>query len=102
MDVETIRSRILPILEARQAKKAILFGSYARSTEDKRSDIDLIIVDDDDQPYLERLEKYFNDLTNALGMPVDLFVYSSQEFAEMKEGFFVGKAVAEGITLYER
>ena len=102
MDAETIRESIVPILKSRRAKKAILFGSYARSTEDPRSDIDLMIIDDDELPYLQRLEKYYNDLTSALGMSVDLFVYRSQEFEDMKEGFFVGKAVAEGVTLYER
>ena len=102
MDVETIRSGISPILKSHHAKKAILFGSYARSTEDNRSDIDLIIVDDEELPCLERLEKYFKDLTDVLAMSVDLFVYRSREFEEMKEGPFVGRAIAEGVTLYER
>ena len=101
MDIETIRARISPILESHQAKKAILFGSYARSTNDKRSDIDLIIIDDEKLPYMRRLDKYFNDITDALKMSVDLFVYNSEEFEDMKEGFFVGKAVKEGVTLYE-
>ena len=34
---------ILPVLEKGGAKKAILFGSYARGDADEYSDIDLII-----------------------------------------------------------
>jgi len=45
MDIDEKQAKIMPILESHNARKAILFGSYARSTEDKRSDIDLIIVD---------------------------------------------------------
>jgi predicted nucleotidyltransferase len=102
MDIDAIRATLSPILESHRARKAILFGSYARSTEANRSDIDLIIIDDEKLPYMKRLDKYFNDITNALNMSVDLFVYSSGEFEDMKKGFFVGKAVAEGVTLYER
>ena len=102
VDIDTIRSKLSPIFESRRALKAILFGSYARSTEDKRSDIDLIIIDEEELPYLKRLDKYFNDVTGALNMPVDIFVYSPDEFEDMKQGFFIGKAVAEGVTLYER
>ena len=41
-------------------------------------------------------------ITDALEMPVDLFVYSPNEFEAMKKGFFVGRAVKEGITVCER
>ena len=102
MDVEAIRFKLSPIFESHRALKAILFGSYARTTEDKRSDIDLIIIDDEELPYLERLDKYFKDISEALNVPVDIFVYNPDEFEDMKQGFFIGKAVAEGVTLYER
>ena len=79
-----------------------MFGSYARLTHDAKSDVDLIVIDDEDLPYLRRLDKYFNDIAHALGMSVDLFVYNRYEFEDMKKGFFIGRAAAEGITLYER
>jgi predicted nucleotidyltransferase len=102
VDIESIKSKLQPILESHHAKRAILFGSFARSTDDNRSDIDLIIVDEEKLPYMKRLDKYFKDISTALERPVDLFVYSPSEFEDMKEGFFVERAVSEGVTIYER
>jgi predicted nucleotidyltransferase len=102
VDVDTIRQRLAPILEKGNADLAILFGSYARASQDSRSDVDLIVVDDEDLPYLQRLDKYYNDIARALDTSVDLFVYRRLEYEDMKQGFFVGRAVSEGITIYER
>ena len=102
MDIGTLKTILSPILESHGAEKAILFGSYARSTEDKRSDVDLIIIDEENLPYLKRLDKYFNDISDVLKMPLDIFVYKRDEFEEMKQGCFVRQAVEEGVTLYER
>jgi predicted nucleotidyltransferase len=102
VDIDTIKAKLTPLLERSDAEKAILFGSYARSTQDDRSDIDLIIIDNEDLPYLRRLDKYFADIVRTLEKSVDLFVYNNLEFEDMKEGFFIGRAVAEGVVLYER
>ena len=102
MEIDAIRNKLLPIFKKNATEKAILFGSHARSTQNRKSDIDLIIIDDEDLPYMQRLGKYFNDISLELNMPVDLFVYSKEEFEKMKEGFFIGRAVEEGVVLYER
>jgi predicted nucleotidyltransferase len=102
VDIEGITKLITPILKQKNAKKAILFGSYARGTNDKHSDIDLIIVDNDQLPYLRRLDKYFNELSSVLSAPLEIFIYQEAEFERMKEGAFVGRAVEEGIIIYEQ
>ena len=100
-DLESLIEMIRPVLEEKRALKAILFGSFARGTEDRTSDIDLIIIDDEDIPYLRRLDKYYDDLVTLLRGPVDLFVYREEEFESMKDGPFVGRALKEGRVIYE-
>jgi len=102
MLLDEIRRRIAPILERKGVKKAILFGSYERGTADNRSDVDLIIVDDQEQRYLDRLDKCFAEISEALSAPVDLFVYTPTELDRMADRPFVERALREGVTLFER
>ena len=102
MQVDQISHAIAPILEKNGALKAILFGSIARGTHEKKSDIDLIIVDDTPVRYLERLDIYYDDLVNELRCSLDLFVYTSKELQNMRELPFLNRALQEGVVLYER
>lgn len=99
--IAEIAERLAPIAKAFGAERAIVFGSFARGTVDKHSDLDLILVDDEDLPYLRRLDKYFTAVSTAFPMPVDLFIYRRAEFERMKEGAFLGRALSEGIVIYE-
>jgi uncharacterized protein len=102
MTTEELGCRLKPVFLEKRAIKAILFGSRARGTDDARSDVDLIIVDDDERPYLERLDKYFKDITTRIDAALDLFVYTSAEAEAMKDKPFLSRALAEGVVLYER
>ena len=42
-DVQKLRQQILPILRHHQVKEASLFGSYAKGTMKKGSDIDILV-----------------------------------------------------------
>lgn len=100
--LEEIRNLLQPILERKGARLAVLFGSHARGTADARSDVDLIIVDDQPLRYLDRIGKYFDEIRSVLRQDVDIFVYTSEEFRRMREGRFVGRALEEGRVIYER
>lgn len=102
VDVNRIREIVAPIVERKGARKAVLFGSYARGTADRRSDVDLLIVDDSDLRYLDRLGKYFDELAAALPAAVELFVYREGELDRMRDRPFIRRALDEGIVLYER
>lgn len=84
------------------AKRALLFGSFARGTADTRSDIDLLIVDDEPLPYAGRLERYFKPLAFALSRPVEIIVYTSEELANADHRPFIRRALTEGVVVYER
>ncbi|MEW6221003.1 MAG: nucleotidyltransferase domain-containing protein [Thermodesulfobacteriota bacterium] len=99
--IDEIAERLGPIVKALGAERAIVFGSLARGTQDQHSDLDLLIIDDEDLPYLRRLDKYFTAISSVFPMPVELFIYRRQELEGMREGAFLAKALAEGITVYE-
>lgn len=102
VDAARIRELVAPIVKGKGARKAVLFGSYARGTADRRSDVDLLIVDDSELRYLDRLGKYFDELSAALPAPVELFVYRQEEIERMKDRPFLRRALEEGVILYER
>lgn len=82
--------------------KIILFGSYAYGNPTKDSDIDLLIVKDDDLPKIERnrkVRKYLRDLL----IPVDVIVKTNSEFNKLKNiiGTVVYPAAKYGKVLYD-
>ena len=93
---------ITGILEQLGARRAILFGSYARQTQDQRSDIDLLIVDDRGEAYADRIERYFRPLAMALYRPVEILVYTTDGLHRAADRPFVRRLLAEGIDVYEQ
>jgi predicted nucleotidyltransferase len=99
--IEEIKRAGSAVCARNNAVPALLFGSYARGTATERSDIDLIFVENTREPFLKRIDRYFDPLTDALKAPAEIFVYTKEEFIKMKELFFVRRACEEGIILYE-
>jgi len=64
-------------------------------------DIDLIFVENTDERYIKRLDKYYDPLVDKLKTSIELFVYTPQEFIKMKNSFFIQQVLKEGIILYE-
>lgn len=58
-----------------------LFGSVAAGKVHPWSDIDLIIVAETAEPFIERPRQFF-DLYD-LGLPIDILVYTPEEFADV-------------------
>jgi predicted nucleotidyltransferase len=101
MGIDEIRVCVAPLLAAKGATRAVLFGSVARGTDDGRSDIDLLVVDNDDLPYFARLDKYYDELVDLLHRPVDLFVYREAEMETLRDRPFVRRVLAEGKVIFE-
>lgn len=72
-----------PLLVEKGARAAYLFGSHARGTADAHSDIDVIVVAPTELPPVERFRDYLPAIL-AAGVGVDLFVYTPEEFEQMK------------------
>ena len=81
-------------------QKAILFGSLARGDVMPFSDLDLIIVQETDARFLDRLEPFYAGLD--LRVDADILVYTPEELAEMQTwNRFIQQALREGKVIFE-
>lgn len=93
--------RTTALLERKpDARRVILFGSYARGRRDLFTDLDLLVVMDSKEDFLARAVS----LRREIGSPVDmdLLVYTPQEFERMRQRGFVRFAVETGKVLLAR
>ncbi len=84
-------------------EKIILFGSAARKETDEYSDLDLVIIKKTDKQFLQRLVEVV-DFVPLHSPPVDLLVYTPEEFERMKEDDnpFIEQVVKDGKVIYEK
>ena len=83
-------------------RKAILFGSFARGRQTRRSDIDLILIQETDKRYLDRFDGILSDLHQSLrGRDIEVFIYTPNEFTGISDRRFIRRALAEGQVIYE-
>ncbi len=71
-----IEKKIIAVLKKHKAKKAGIFGSYARGENKKKSDIDLLVELDEGLSLLEVIRVKI-DLEEALKKKVDLVEYDT-------------------------
>lgn len=85
--VDFSRDEIIAFLRKKLAhhdiEKAFIFGSVANGECSNWSDIDVIIVKQTDVAFIERGREFF-DLFD-LGVPVDILVYTPEEFQTLSE-----------------
>ena len=93
---------VIADLMAYQPEKIIVFGSSARGEEDEHSDIDLVIIKKTQDRFLQRLKKAALLIREPI--PVDLLVYTPDEFAQMldDENPFAQTVTKEGEVVYEK
>jgi predicted nucleotidyltransferase len=111
MEIETILEKLVYSLKLSDPYKIILFGSYAHGNPDKNSDIDLMVILDNDhvaKTYEERLNKkvYIKTLVREINrkIPLDILVYSKEELKRIKEhgNYFIDEVEKTGRIIYEK
>ena len=70
-------------LAHRSIDEAWLFGSLATQTTTPWSDLDVVVIKPSEQAFIERPREFF-DLFD-LGIPIDLLIYTPEEFAELRQ-----------------
>ena len=98
--LESELPRLVEGLKGLGASLIVLFGSYAQGRRDLFTDLDLIVVMESDEPFIERLVAVRAALRPRVD--VDLFVYTPSELEELKQRPFVKHALATGIVLYAK
>ena len=96
-DLELIRATLSGMPEVH---RIILFGSYARGRRDLFTDLDIMVIMDSDLDFVERCAALAARV-KASG-PLDLLVYTPEEFDRIKERPFFRKALSESQVIYER
>ncbi len=86
--------KIKDFLKRKKIKEAYIFGSMARGDAGQRSDLDLIVVMETDKPFFQRYEE-FKELILNLPLPVDLLIYTPEEWQEIKERLFFRQILKE-------
>jgi len=105
---------INPLIEAIKPSdpyKIILFGSYANGTATENSDIDMVVILDNNdvaRTYDERLRKrlYVNKLVRDINYEValDILVYSREEYRIVKDcgNYLIREIEKTGKIVYEK
>ena len=92
---------LLDKLKGYQPQKVILFGSAARGDTDAESDLDVIVVKETQESFVERLEAMAK--LCPPGVHADILVYTPEEIRAMveEENPFITQALREGKLVYE-
>ena len=111
MDINTALNKLVASLQASDPYKIVLFGSHANGTPNEHSDIDLMVVLDNNHvstTYQERLEKRVAVRKLVLDInrevPLDLLVYSKEELNIIKKSgnYFIDEIERTGKVIYEK
>lgn len=95
--------RIVKVLtEEMSPHRVILFGSLAEGKVEEWSDIDLVVIQETDIPFLERIRRLLLCIRPRVG--IDLLVYTPEEFEGLckTRPFFREEILKKGRVLYER
>ncbi len=91
------------IISNDRPEKIILFGSMAEGQVGEWSDLDIVIIKDTDQPFIQRSEEIALLCMAPVG--VDYLVYTPNEFERMvveRNPFIIEEIIKKGKVLYER
>jgi uncharacterized protein len=95
--------RYLALLERHyQPEQVWLFGSFAHDEASEWSDLDLVIVRETEQRFLDRIKEVMSLLKPKVG--VDILVYTPDEFNKMsrQRTFVQSEVLHKGQLVYER
>ena len=83
-------------------EKVILFGTLAKGSVHEWSDIDLVVVEQTQLPFFQRIKKVKKLLQPKVGM--DIMVYTQEEFDQLcaDRPFFKEEIIGKGEIVYER
>lgn len=83
-------------------EKIILFGSYGRHEYKPDSSIDILIIADTKEGFIERIKRAIN--VSSGFPPIEPLIYTKEELNELSEEKdpFVENALSEGVVLYSR
>jgi len=80
--LEALRSFVKELKEKLPVREVFLYGSFATGNIHEGSDIDLVIIGDFKERFVERIGK----ILEMTDLPIEPLVYTPEEFQAMQEG----------------
>jgi predicted nucleotidyltransferase len=111
MNFNAVLEDLVSSLKSSDPYKIILFGSYANGNPNENSDIDIMVILDNDhvsKTYEERLNKkiFIRNLIIEINrkIPIDILVYSKEELNMIKNhgNYFIDEIEKTGKVIYEK
>jgi len=100
--LDDLRQALAPVFRRYGVRRALLFGSLARGEATRRSDVDILAVQETSKRFLDRYDGVLADAVRALpGMDVDLLLYTPDELQSIAHRPFIRSILTEGQVLYE-
>jgi predicted nucleotidyltransferase len=99
--LEAELARALALFPKYNVERAYLIGSLAPGDVRRTSDLDLVVVQETAEKFVNRMNDFLSEFSPRVGL--DLMVYTPAEFEEMmaRPGF-VASAVKRGRSVYEK
>ena len=99
--MEEALNTLLQAIQHYQPQRIILFGSTARGEADAESDLDVLVIKETSEPFVQRLEAMAR--LCPPGVHADILVYTPEELECMVEDGnpFILQALEEGKVIYE-
>jgi len=96
--IERYRDRVVRKLNP---QAIILFGSFARGDINEGSDVDIVVIANFKEPFLDRI-KTLLDLNDRIGLPLEPVGYTPDEFRKMQleNNRFIEEVIATGKLIY--
>ncbi|MBS7649472.1 MAG: nucleotidyltransferase domain-containing protein [Candidatus Bathyarchaeia archaeon] len=98
---EKIEAYVKRVVESLNPHMVILFGSFATGDINEGSDIDILVVADFKENFLDRIKTLME--LNTFGIPIEPIGYTPREFEEMRMGGnrFIMEVTEKGKILYQ-
>ena len=101
---EKVQRAIQRIVEVAHPLSIILFGSYVRGQTGLNSDLDILIVVNEDVKNCRRESVRIRKALRDMSMPMDILVIRDQELKELADvpGLIYSTIIKEGRMIYEK
>jgi predicted nucleotidyltransferase len=99
--LQHIANLLRPLFEKKGVERALIFGSYARQLETRKSDIDLMIVIETEKRFFDRYDDFSDIYDHLRDVDIDMLIYTPDELEKISHRPFIQKILKQGYPIYE-
>jgi len=101
-ELNQLAAALRPLFTRLQVLRAFVFGSAARNETSRHSDLDLMVIWETPQRFLDRYDVLLPEIARAVPhRDIDLLIYTPAEFRAMADRPFIRRIRQEAKTIYE-